>query len=59
VARILPMLTDNDRKIYNMVKDRPMTKKELADRSKFPPNLIDKITNELSKYALVKKIKRP
>ena len=53
------ILTENDRKVFAIIRDHPSTKKDLTNRTKFPSNIIDKITNELSKYNLVKKIKRP
>ena len=59
INRILALLTDNDRKIYNIVKDHPSSKKDLTNRTKFPSNLIDKITNQLATYNLIKKIKKP
>ena len=52
-------MSENDRKIYKIIKEHPSTKKDLTLRSKFPSNLIDKITNELSAFNLIKKIKRP
>jgi len=53
------MLTENDVKIYKIIRDYPSTKKDFTGRTKFPSSLIDKITNELSKYNLIKKIRRP
>ena len=44
VNRILTtILNDSNRRIYAIIKENPMTKKELGQRTKYPANLLDKI----------------
>jgi hypothetical protein len=44
VNRILTtILNDSNRRIYAMIKESPMTKKELGQRTKYPSSLLDKL----------------
>ncbi len=53
------ILTENDRRLYNMIKDHGCTKTDLKKRTNFPSTMIDKILKDLAAYNLVKSIKKP
>lgn len=60
VARYLQQhVSPIGKRIYNMIKDAPLTKTDLRKRTGLPAKQLDDELSALASYNLIKKLKKP